>query len=341
MKREERRIYNKLRKMDTVGLLNVEVRHDYTDEARQAIHEVLTIEKGLFAISVCPSAMDFSTVTLYVPANLPEQIRTREIQENMLEKDVVSALPVSEYTWNGYKKTVREKITEAYREAEKRVKSGEEVHVHFSDANGKTGMVGIDLLPLITCHGRCRELCGYIEEGKVLPPCYACRVVNQYKDCMTNYAENTALAIHRPEQYWEEVSNELNGRRTARLFGSGDMIIAGYIDGLVNAALDNPHCEIYGMTKCEEVLNRWIDNNGPLPKNLHILLSRWKGYEPHNPHNLPTTAVYENEKPAEYLACCNDCTKCFREKEGCWKAGPGDIVGFKYHGPKNAKRRKD
>lgn len=234
--------------------------------------------------------------------------------------------------------TVMNKIMEAYRDAERRCLAGEDMHVHFSDANGKTGMVGIDLLPLITCHGRCRELCGFIEEGKALPPCYACRVVNQYPDARRNYAENTALAIHRPAQYWAEVSAELRCQRTARLFGSGDMIIAGYLDHLVTVARANSHCEIYGMTKCEEIINKWISENGPLPENLHILLSRWKGYEPHNPHNLPTTAVYEDERPTEWLPCCGDCKACFRAQAGCWAAKAGDIVGFKYHGPKNAKR---
>lgn len=236
-------------------------------------------------------------------------------------------------------KNIREKIMEAYRDAERRVLAGEEVHVHFSDANSKTGMIGLDLLPLITCHGRCRKLCGYIEEGKSLPPCYACNVVNRSPSARKNYAENTALAIHRPAQYWQEVNEELRCQRTARLFGSGDMIIAGYLENLIAAAKNNSHCEIYGMTKCEEIVNKWISENGPLPANLHILLSRWEGYEPSNPHNLPTTAVYEEERPAEYLPCCGDCKECFRNCAGCWKAGPGDIVGFKYHGPKNAPRK--
>lgn len=233
----------------------------------------------------------------------------------------------------------RERVINAYRDAERRMLDGEEFHVHFSAANSKTGMIGLDLLPLITCHGRCRTLCGYIEDGKTLPPCYACRVVIQYPDAMRNYAENTALAIHKPAQYWDEVDAELRCQRAVRLFGSGDMIIAGYLDNLVRVARKNSHCEIYGMTKCEEIINQWIDDNGPLPANLHILLSRWEGYEPNNPHNLPTTAVYEDEKPADWLPCCGDCTACFRAQTGCWAAQPGDIVGFKYHGPKKAARR--
>lgn len=104
MKREERRIYNGLRKMETAGLINVEVRHDYTAEARQAMHELLTVEKGLVAVRVCPSLTDYSPCTLYIPATTREQCDARKAQETMTETAVVETLPESVYTWNGRKK---------------------------------------------------------------------------------------------------------------------------------------------------------------------------------------------------------------------------------------------
>jgi hypothetical protein len=107
MKRNERTIYNRLRKLDTRGLINVEVRHEYSAEAQQAIHEVLTIEKGLYAVRVCPSLLDYEPCTLYIPAGTREQLETRRMQETMSAADVIKALPVSEYTWNGYKRPAR------------------------------------------------------------------------------------------------------------------------------------------------------------------------------------------------------------------------------------------
>ena len=226
--------------------------------------------------------------------------------------------------------TFYQKAKAAYQSASARVMSGEELHVHFSH-NSKTNMYSIDLPPLLTCHGRCRELCGKTEKGKCLPVCYATHYLNRFPEQLDKIAVNTALAILRPDQYWTEVCNMMKTQRFMRLFASGDMIINGYFDRLCKALAENPHCHIQGFTKCYEIVNRYIDTNGSLPANLHLLFSGWFEYQAINPHNLPESRVYEGDRPESWLTCGSNCSACACVGLGCWKACAGDIIGLKKH----------
>lgn len=228
--------------------------------------------------------------------------------------------------------TFMDKVISAYREAyDEIIVNGKEVHVYFSEDNSKTNMPTLDLLPLVTCHGRCRELCGKIKPGRYLPDCYAAKYVNRFPAIMKHYAENTVLAIHKPDLYWKEVSEKMRVSRFMRLFGSGDMIINGYFDRLCDCLNNNPHCEVQGFTKCYEIVNRYIGNHGSVPKNLHLLYSGWFEYMPVNPHNLPESRVYEGNLPDGWLGCCGNCLECCCIGTGCWKAADGEIVGLKKH----------
>lgn len=224
-----------------------------------------------------------------------------------------------------------EKVKAAFNDAKARLDAGEEMHVHFSEGNSKTHMPSLDLLPLLTCHGRCRELCGKVPAGKYLPPCYAARIANRLPDAMRNYAENTVLAIFRPEQYWQEVRTKMRCCRFMRLFVSGDMIIRGYFDRLCEALEENPHLEMQGFSKCYEIVNRRIEKYGALPKNLHLLLSGWYDYQAINPHRLPESRVFDETLPEGWLTCGGNCANCACVGLGCWKAATGDIVGLKKH----------
>lgn len=230
------------------------------------------------------------------------------------------------------KNNVREKIRAAFNAARARLEAGEEMHVYFSEGNSKTHIPSIDLLPLFTCHGRCRTMCGEIRDGKKLPDCYAAKIANRFPDVLRHYAENTVLAIYRPQQYWQEVRAKMQLSRYMRLFVSGDMIIRGYFHELCAALDDVPTCEMQGFSKCYEIVNRETDaRGGSLPKNLHLLLSGWNETTPINPYNLPTTNVYTDERPENWLSCGGNCANCICVGLGCWKAGPGDVVGFKKH----------
>ena len=347
MKRDERKVYNSLKKGVNKDTLYVEVPTAYTMEARQALHELLTVGKHMHAVCIGPEVISHETCIRYARSTSTEQHQARMQQETKTVNDVAAELPTTEYTWNGYhvapatapaaaeyteQGNVREKIRAAFNAARARLEAGEEMHVYFSEGNSKTHIPSIDLLPLFTCHGRCRKSCGMIKPGKALPECYAAKIANMRPHVLRHYAENTVLAIYRPRQYWQEVRAKMQLSRYMRLFVSGDAIIRGYFHELCAALDDVPTCEMQGFSKCYEIVNREIDaRGGSLPKNLHLLLSGWREMQPDNPHDLPTTNVYDHERPAGWLTCGGDCSNCVCVGLGCWKAGPGDIVGFKKH----------
>ena len=59
MKREERKVYNSLKKTVTGDTLYVEIPTNWTHEARQTIHELLTVEKGMVATVIGPECCEF------------------------------------------------------------------------------------------------------------------------------------------------------------------------------------------------------------------------------------------------------------------------------------------
>lgn len=217
--------------------------------------------------------------------------------------------------------------------AKTRIRNGEILPVHFSAGNTKTHIPSVDLLPVFTCHGRCRETCGKVKEGRKVPDCYACKGKNTMPTTIKNRAENTAMAILKPDIYWAEVDKISKASRFIRYFVSGDMIIKDYFEHMVINAKNNPHCNFLCFTKCYEIVNRWIDKNGDLPENMQVILSGWFGMRPNNPYNLPETAVYLKEEDFNdnWLFCGGNCLDCACRGLGCWKAGKGDIVAFKKH----------
>lgn len=96
MKRNERNTYNGLKKNVTNDTIYVEIPVAWSHEGRQAIHELLTIEKGMHACRLCPNVLSFETVVLYARG-------TDAAQENADIDFIAASLPVSEYCWNGYR----------------------------------------------------------------------------------------------------------------------------------------------------------------------------------------------------------------------------------------------
>ena len=98
MKREERNLLNQLRKTVTNSTIVVEIPERFTHEARQAMHELLTIEKHM--IATCIGWNDIREE--YCIRYIPQTGRTNS-QEGV-DADSLLKLPRTDYTWNGYKK---------------------------------------------------------------------------------------------------------------------------------------------------------------------------------------------------------------------------------------------
>ena len=234
---------------------------------------------------------------------------------------------------NGYyNEKVIEKFTSATRDAMDRVRAGEEIHIHISNGNRKMGDVpSISLVPFLSCPGICKDTCG--------AKCYAAKIANLRPNVLKNYAENQALAILKPAQYWKELKFALAGYRFFRFHVSGDIFSKVYFENMIDAARENPHCEMLAFTKKFNIVNAWIDENGDLPENLHIIFSAWENLNPENPHCLPESLAIDFSKsnltvdtlPENYKTCGGNCFNCACRGLGCWQLNSGETVVFEMH----------
>lgn len=225
-----------------------------------------------------------------------------------------------------YTEKVIGKFTEALREAVQAVKAGEIRTVSISNSNSKMGAVAsVSLLPFLTCPARCAETCG--------AECYAAKLANLRANVMKSWARNTALAMYDPDLFWTQVNAAVMAVRYFRFHVSGDILNADYFARMVEVARNNPKTEILVFTKRYEIVNAWMDENGDLPANLHILFSGWDNLAPINPHSLPETTVFhtEDEIRDNWKLCGGNCFNCACRGVGCWQAGAGDVIAFKKH----------
>lgn len=228
---------------------------------------------------------------------------------------------------NGYyNDKVISKFTDAMREASAAVKAGEITTVTISNANSKMGNVAsVSLLPYLSCPARCAGTCG--------AKCYAAKLANLRPSVLQSYAKNQALAMYRPDLFWAQVNVAVMAVRFFRFHVSGDILNADYFNHMVEVARNNERTEILVFTKRYEIANAWIDENGELPANLHILFSGWQNLKPENPNALPETNVFadENEINDNWKICGGNCFNCACRGVGCWQAGKGETVAFKLH----------
>lgn len=96
MKRIERNTYNELRRNVTNDTIYVEIPTAWTHEARQTIHELLTIEKHMHAVRICLNVITCEPVVLYARGQNIEQ-------ESMDIDNIAKGLRVSTTCWNGYR----------------------------------------------------------------------------------------------------------------------------------------------------------------------------------------------------------------------------------------------
>jgi len=201
--------------------------------------------------------------------------------------------------------------------------------VSISSGNTKMGKVtSVSLLPLLTCHGRCDGTC----EDK----CYAVKLAILRPSVMKAYARNTAVFLISPVDYFKAVERAMATSRYFRFHVSGDIPNqnkSGYLEMIAYLCNKYTTCNVLMFTKQYETVNKFIHDNGSIPKNLHILFSGWTNLKPENPYNLPETTVYvkdEDFRP-EWTACGGNCLDCALHCGGCWDAKSGDTIAFKMH----------
>lgn len=112
MKRNERTIFNSLRKTVTGETINVEIPEDFSQEARQAIHELLTIEKGFYACAIFWNSIQEAYCIHYERAYTESAQSIKAEQEAQNIDNIMRDLPRRDYTWNGYQKNSENSETE-------------------------------------------------------------------------------------------------------------------------------------------------------------------------------------------------------------------------------------
>ena len=108
MKRNERTIYNRLKKEVTQDTINVEIPVDYTHEGRQAIHELLTIGKGLYATGIYWNDI-MECYCIHYERAYTETAKGIKAAQEATDIDAITAdMEYRDWTWTGYKKPAQQ-----------------------------------------------------------------------------------------------------------------------------------------------------------------------------------------------------------------------------------------
>lgn len=197
--------------------------------------------------------------------------------------------------------------------------------VKISKGNSKLGAIPSVSLPSIkTCRQcACREKC-YAQKLERLRPA----VRNAYQ-------HNLEVLLKEPETYWREVEASVMMSRFFRFHVSGDIPTQEYLANMVAVAGRNSHCEILCFTKRYEMVNEFIEKNGELPSNLHMIFSGWIGLDMVNPFSLPEAHVRYRDGSTtasdDAVECGGNCTECALTEGGCWSLQKGQQVVFNEH----------
>ena len=197
--------------------------------------------------------------------------------------------------------------------------------VKISSGNSKMGSVPSVSLPSIKT---CRQ-CACQSK------CYAQKLERLRPAVRNAYQHNLEVLINEPETYWREVEASVMMSRFFRFHVSGDIPTAEYLANMVAVAGRNSHCEILCFTKRYEMVNEFIEQNGELPSNLHMIFSGWIGLDMVNPFSLPEAHVRYRDGSTtaceDAVECGGNCTECALTEGGCWNLQKGQQVVFNEH----------
>lgn len=197
--------------------------------------------------------------------------------------------------------------------------------IHISNGNAKLGQVpNISLPPVKTC----RQGVPCATDG-----CYALKFYRMYSSCRKAWDENYDYYMATPMAFWGDLIKVFKTTRYFRYFVSGDIPDMMFLEEMNYQAFQHPKTDFLCFTKQFEMVNKWLEGveGHQFSPNLHIILSKWEGFEPENPFNLPTSTVYEegDEIPEEWLLCGGNCTECACRGVGCWQIQNGQTIAFK------------
>lgn len=195
--------------------------------------------------------------------------------------------------------------------------------ISISPGNVKMGAIpSVSLPPVITCTN-----CEGCAKKR-----YARRMAARYPNVKTAYDRNLNILKSDPASYWLQVRAAASVTRFFRYHVAGDIIDVDYLKNMIQTAQELPNTEFLCFTKNYDAVNRYLDDGGAIPGNLHLIFSIWD--KPiNNPHRLPQSAViFKGSEPREdWKICGGNCTECACRGCGCWELKPGETIAFYEH----------
>lgn len=203
------------------------------------------------------------------------------------------------------------------------------LHVFVAPVNRKGAPPSVSLIPGHDCPD-----CKFC-----LKSCYDLKHDVIHPDVMRKRAINSAILEADPDRFFREVSGHCKSLDRMRWCVGGDVKSMRMFEGIIQVAIENPHCAFHLFTKNNRVVNEWLMlvNNNPstaytdpyeqhyknaLPKNLHLRLSEWPNRQTDNPYGLNLCAVYNPDEFFEVhdgeAICSGNCTVCGIHSTGCF-----------------------
>lgn len=172
--------------------------------------------------------------------------------------------------------------------------------------------------------------------------CYDIKHDIIYPQTISQRANNSAIYMQDPERYFSEIARASAAVRFFRWHVGGDIKNAAYLENIIKIARENYRTDYLIFTKMFDLVNSWIDKNGALPENLHLIFSDWKNIEMNNPYNLPVSSpVWFDNSGAEIARgshttaaaqwCGGFCEECAATGRGCWTVRQGETILFEAH----------
>lgn len=188
----------------------------------------------------------------------------------------------------------------------------DDYHVFISPINSKGAPNSVSTIPGANCPN-CLHC---------LRDCYDLRHDTIMETVKKTRARNAAILECDPERFFREISGACKAFDRFRWYVGGDVDSMTTFCGIVRVAIENPHCLFHLFTKNHKVVNKWIDENGDIPSNLHLRLSEWVGMKTVNPHNLNLCSVFSKndffEVHEHEAVCTGNCTECAIHTTGCF-----------------------
>ena len=193
----------------------------------------------------------------------------------------------------------------------------------LSDGNTKIGhTLNVSLPPIISC-GNCKE-CSKL--------CYDIKACNQYPNTVIDARIRNWVILNKDrELYFYTINKAVERRRKNKYFRwhvAGDIKDQDYLNNMVEIAKKHAEFKFWTYTKMYDVANDYADNH-PIPDNLSIMFSEWRGMPMENPHGFPEfRVVFKDEEEPKGFYCPGNCDVCKKANRGCIA---GEIVYCKEH----------